>query len=101
MESVERQRIWKIPTELYLSKYGHPNGWRIVQCERDWSLRGYERGALGATERTAPKRWWEVYRAYDRERRHVTASTFPTLREARAWCDRNEAPLPAARTSGR
>jgi hypothetical protein len=85
-------KLYRIPTDPYvdlLSKYGHPNGWRIIQRERDYSLRGFPRGAIGGTEHTAPKRWWEVYRAHSRRAR--TVETFRTLREARAWCDENKA----------
>lgn len=83
--SAERQKIWSIPTDRYLRKYGHPNGWTIVQDERDWNLGGITRGAQ---HQWSPKRWWEVQRRGDRNHRPV--ETFATLREARAWCDENK-----------
>jgi hypothetical protein len=70
-------------------RYLHPNGWRIIRRERDYSLRGFPRGALGATEATAPKVWWEVS-SQGRKPRNVVAS-FPTLRESREWCDKRNA----------
>lgn len=81
-------KLWRIPTIDHLSKYGHPNGWVIVHCERSWSERV---GAVRGQQTAGPKRWWEVRMAYARNRRNAVRD-FLTLREAREWCDENTPP---------
>lgn len=80
-------RIWRIAPHAFKARYGHPNGWRIEKHVRDWSLRGFPRGALGATEATAPKVWWEITRLYERASQARMIHSELTLRDARAWCD--------------
>ena len=80
-----------LPTAHADTTYYHRNGWLIVRQTRDWSLRGFPRGALGGTEATAgPKTYWVVidsrYRDFQRELREAPES-FPRLRDAAAWCD--------------
>jgi hypothetical protein len=83
-------KLWKIaPGKLENPTYGHENGWRIRRQVRDWSLRGFPRGALGATEATAPKIWWEISLLNVRSSRASSVHDALTLREARAWCDEN------------
>jgi hypothetical protein len=67
-------------------RYYHPHGFTITKRRRDWSLRGYERGALGATEATAPREWWEITYSFRRPR-ETSAPGFRTLKAAREWCD--------------
>lgn len=61
-----------------LPAWSHPNGWNIRKTRRDWSLRGYTRGAAHQWQ---PLEWYEVFH------RSVHVETFTLLREAREWCD--------------
>lgn len=74
---------------LDLPKLGHPNGWMIQKCERDWTLRGYPRGGgHGTSLREAPKTWYEIYPLYtSNRRRHGPIHSEVLLRDARAWCN--------------
>lgn len=80
-------RIWRIAPGALESRYGHANGWRIQRCERDWSLRGFPRGALGGTAHTSPKVWWEISPLHGKRGNVIQVER--TLRVARAWCDRH------------
>lgn len=37
-------------------------GWYYIRRRRDWSLRGFPRGAVGANSHDAPLTWWEARR---------------------------------------
>jgi hypothetical protein len=70
-----------------LPRWQHPNGWRIVKRERDWSLRGFERGTAGVNLAAAPRTWYEVTSLGATVRSAPIVHSGVRLRDVRAWCD--------------
>lgn len=83
----QRKAIRRMKSFDGFSRYYHPNQWAIRKCKRDWSLRGFERGALGGAAASAPLYWWEVRPYATKTVGGGAAYTAESLGEARAWCD--------------
>ena len=65
-----------------LPAYTHPNGWAIKKEKRDWSARGFPTGL-----NMGDKHPLYSYAVYSVPAKQYPFVSFPTLREAREWCD--------------